>query len=88
MFSLSDSNVMWSLKLFNSFIRFSSSSLPWVHIKNTSSIYLNQTNGCYFCVLRKFITNVSIKMHAYGGANFVPIVIQEIWWNAQTQSSY
>ena len=46
-----------------SFIKVLSSSLPRVHIKNISSIYLNQTNGWNFCFLKKTCLRL---IHKYG----------------------
>ena len=43
-----------------------------------SSIHLSQTQGFKFCAVKKSVSNLSIKMHAYGGANFVPMALPVI----------
>ena len=40
-------------------------------------MYLNHTKGCNCCVSRKLVSNLSMKRHAYGGANLVPIAVPE-----------
>ena len=52
---------MWSLKLFHYFIKLLSFSLLWFHVKNTSSIYLKQTNSRNFCVWRTSVANLVFK---------------------------
>ena len=44
-----------------------------------SSKYLSQTQGFKFCIVKKSILNLSIKMHPYGGANFIPMVVPLIY---------
>ena len=39
------------------------------------SMYLNHTKGYNCCVSRKLPSNLSMKRHAYGGANLVPVAI-------------
>ena len=51
---------------------------PWVHRKKMSSIYLSQTQRFKFYVVKKSVSNLSINMHTYGGANFVPMAVPEI----------
>ena len=41
-------------------------------------MYLSQTQCFKFCVIKKPVLNLSIKMHAYGAANFVPMAVPEI----------
>ena len=43
-----------------------------------SSIYLSQTQRFKFYVVKKSVSNLSINMHTYGGANFVPMAVPEI----------
>ena len=43
-----------------------------------SAIYLSLTLGFKFCVVKKSVLNLSIKMHAYGGANSIPLTVPEI----------
>ena len=40
-------------------------------------MYLSHTKGCNCCVSRKVVWNLSMKRHAYGGANLVPIAVPE-----------
>ena len=53
-------------------------SAPRVQIKNLSSIYWYHTNGRYSCVLRIFISNLSMKIQAYVDASLVPIAVPDI----------
>ena len=32
-----------------------------------------------FCVVKKSISNLSTKLHGYGGVNFVVMAVTEIW---------
>ena len=43
-----------------------------------SSIYLSQTQRFKFYVVKKSVSNLSINMHTYGGANFVTMAVPEI----------
>ena len=42
------------------------------------SIYQYQTNSRYSCVLRKSVSNLSMKIQAYVGANLVPLAVPDI----------
>ena len=53
-------------------------SSPCVEMKNVSSIYRYHPNSRYFCVLRKSVSNLSMKIQAYVGANLVPIAVPDI----------
>ena len=44
-----------------------------------SSMYLSHTKSFTACVSRKSISTSSLKIHAYGGANLVPMEIPEIY---------
>ena len=41
-------------------------------------MYLSHTEGVTVCVSRKSISTLSMKTHAYGGANLVPMPLPEI----------
>ena len=41
-------------------------------------MYLSHTKGVTVCVSRKSISTLSMKTHAYGGANLVPMAVPEI----------
>ena len=43
-----------------------------------SSMYLSHTKGFTVYVSRKSISTLSMKIHAYGGANLVPMPVPEI----------
>ena len=43
-------------------------------------MHLNHTRSCNCCVSRKLVSNLSMKRHAYGGANLVPIAVPEKCW--------
>ena len=43
-----------------------------------SSMYLSHIKGFKVCVSRKTISTLSMKIHAYGGANLVPMAVPEI----------
>ena len=43
------------------------------------SMYLRHTKGLTVCVSRKSIATLSMKIHAYGGANLVPMAVPEIF---------
>ena len=43
--------------------------------KNISLIYRYRTNGRYSCVLRKSVSNLSMKIQVYVGVNLVPIAV-------------
>ena len=55
-------------------------------MKKASSINLNQTIGCNICVFEKSVSNLSVKIHAQTGPNYMPIAIPEICWNTISQS--
>ena len=42
-----------------------------------SSMYLSHTKGFITCVSRKSISTLPMKIHAYGGANLVPMAVPE-----------
>ena len=63
------------LRSFRKNLSFSSSC---VQINNISSIYRYHTNGRYSCVLRKSVSNLSMKIQTYLGANLVPIELPDI----------
>ena len=46
--------------------------------KKMSSVYLSQTKGLKFGVVKKSVSNLSIKIQAYGGAIFVSMATPEI----------
>ena len=59
-----------------------------VQIKNISSIYRYHTNGKYFCILRKSVSSLSMKIQPYAGANLVPVAVLVIYcltisWNSK-----
>ena len=67
----------------NSFIQLRKSwnfFIPWVHTKKMSSIYLRQTQGFKFCIVKKSVFNLSINLQAYRGGDFVSMAIPEICW--------
>ena len=43
-----------------------------------SSLYISHTKGFTPYVSRKSISTLSMKIHAYGGANLVPMAVPEI----------
>ena len=43
-----------------------------------SSVYLSHTKGFTTCVSRESISTLSMKIHAYVGANLVPVAVPEI----------
>ena len=65
--------------LLRSFRKNLSFSSPCVQMKNKSSIYLYNTNGRYSCVLRKSVSNLSMKIQAYLCQNLVPIAVFDIF---------
>ena len=75
-FSLVNLKYGWKLLKFSK--NSSSFSSLSFQIKKMSSIYLSHTKGFTFCVSRKLISTLSMKIHAYGGANLVPMAIPEI----------
>ena len=40
-------------------------------------MYLNHTSDCKYFISKKVVSNLSMKRHAYGGPNLVPIVVSE-----------
>ena len=53
-------------------------SSPCVQIKNISSIYQYHTNSRYSCIFRKSVSNLSMKIQAYIGANLVIVAVPDI----------
>ena len=66
-----------SLRLFKKFQKTMKFFLSMRPYKEISSTYLNQTRGSNCCISRKLVSNLSVKRHIYGGANFILIVVAE-----------
>ena len=44
----------------------------------TLSMYFNHTKSSTVCVSRKLVSTLSMNIHAYGGANVIPMAVPEI----------
>lgn len=55
----------------------SSSSSPWVHSKNISSIYLSRKEGLICSMLRIIFSISSINMQVYGGETFASMIVPD-----------
>lgn len=62
-------------------------TLNFLFIMSTHEVDIMNSN---FCDFRNSVLNLFIKMHTFDGANFVPMVVPEIYWNtfSTTQTSY
>ena len=48
-------------------------------IKKMSSMYLSHTKGFAACISGKSVSNLSMKIHAYGRVNLVSMAVPEIF---------
>ena len=66
------------MKFFNFSKNSSSFSSLSFQIKKMSSMYLSHTEGFTASVSIQLFSTLSMKIHAYGGANLVPMAVPEI----------
>ena len=70
---------MQGLNLLRLFKNMLSSSLPSVHIKKISYMYLNHIRGCNCCISRNCASNLFMERSACGSANLVLMAVPETW---------